>query len=82
MLMQWIVEMPDEAQAAALADDVAGGSVEDGRFSTGVSSGRLFALLVTGSSAVGVTPFESPATLAQLADATRTELEHAVQSTR
>jgi hypothetical protein len=48
-----------------------------GRFVTGVASGRLFSLLVAGSSMEGVDPFESPESLASLTNEMRRLLQEA-----
>jgi hypothetical protein len=77
MLMLWVVETPNATHAAALAGHVAGRSNAGGRFSVGVAHDHLFALLVGGSWTVGVEPFESPESLAEIAEQTRLVLTEA-----
>ncbi len=73
-LLLWVVELPDENQAAALVEDLPAPTADDERFSAGVAVGRLFSFLVAGSWAVGVEPYETPESLAVFAGQTREEL--------
>ena len=77
MLMAWIVEMPTPDDAAALLGCVRSDRRRDERFTFGLASGRLFALFVAGSGAVGVASFESPQTLRALAESVRSLLDEA-----
>jgi hypothetical protein len=52
---------------------------DDGRFTTGVAAGRLFALLVGGSNTVGVGPLETPDSLRAMALETRALMENALR---
>ena len=91
-LMVWILEMPTEQDAALLMRYVGARATErtaatprgraplDGRFSAGVASRRLFAILVAGSAQIGVAPFETYETLDVLAEGTRPLLDAALAS--
>lgn len=71
---QWVVEMPGAKEADALVQYVGMDARRGSRFAIGVASGRLFSLIVAGSFMEGVEPFESPESLAALADETRSLL--------
>jgi hypothetical protein len=67
MLVIWVAELPSSAEGAQLVADVGDGDTLDGRFVVGTTAGRLFVLLVAGSCQQGVEPFESAATVKDLA---------------
>jgi hypothetical protein len=71
MFVAWVVEMPGEGDCEQLVADVGTGTELDGRYVIGLAVGRLFALLVAGSWQQGVEPYESPSTLAELAEEAR-----------
>lgn len=71
IFIEWVVEMPAATDAEQLVADVGNGAPLSGRFAAGVSEGRLFALLVAGSSQEGIEPYESSLTLAELARQTK-----------
>jgi hypothetical protein len=77
MFFQWIVEVPTESEAKQLVEDAGSATSLGDRICVGVSSGRLFGLLVAGSFMQGVEPFESRETLAELAEQTRVLLAEA-----
>jgi hypothetical protein len=77
--VQWVVEMPTAEEATTLVEYVGVNTRLGGRFVTGVASGRLFSLLVAGSSMEGVDPFESPESLASLANEMRPLLQEAAR---
>jgi len=77
MFMQWIMEMPGDTEAAALAGYV-GDCPQSGRFTVGVCAGPLFALLVAGSTWAEEEPLESQETLTELAEQTRALMVKAV----
>ena len=72
--------MPTAEQANTLGTYVGVNTRLGGRFVIGVASGRLFSLLVAGSSMEGVAPFESPESLASLANDTRALLQEAADT--
>jgi hypothetical protein len=80
-LMLWVAELPTTTDAEGLVNDVGTGMDHDGRVIVGFSAGRLFGLLVAGSTTVGVEPFESPKTVAQLVEQIRPLLAQARQTT-
>jgi hypothetical protein len=69
--VQWVVELPSTEEANALVQCVGVNTRQGSRFVVGVASGRLFSLLVAGSTEDGVESFESAESLARLADETR-----------
>ena len=80
MLVQWAAEMPRaEEDANALAEYAGANRSTGSHFVIGEAHGRLFSLLVAGSSFEGVAPFESPETLAAIAKETRPLLEEAAR---
>ena len=75
-LMLWVVEMPTEQDANALRDCAPIRPASDGsRFNIGLSCGRLFSMIVAGSSMVGVAPIETSEGVQQLAEETRLLLQ-------
>ena len=77
--VQWVVEMPSAEEANRLVDYVGVNTPQPARFTIGLASGRLFSLLVAGSSMEGVKPFESPESLAAIASETRALLAEAAR---
>ena len=75
--VQWVVEMPTAEEANTLVEYVGVNTRLGGRFVTGVANGRLFSLLVAGSSMEGVASFEAPESLASIANETRALLQEA-----
>ena len=75
--IQWVVEMPSADEARTLVEYVGRDARLGGRFMIGVASGRLFSLLVAGSAMDGVDPFETPESLASIANQTRVTLQEA-----
>lgn len=78
MFIEWVVEMPAERDCEQLVADVGTGTELDGRYIIGLAVGRLFALLVAGSWQQGVEPYESPSTMADLAEEARVIMARAV----
>ena len=77
--VQWVVEMPTAEEANTLVEYVGVNTRLGGRFVTGVANGRLFSLLVAGSSMEGVASFETPESLASIANETRALLQEAAR---
>jgi len=77
--VQWVVEMPTAEEANTLVEYVGVNTRLAGRFVTGVASGRLFSLFVARSSIEGVEPFESPESLASIANEARALLHEAAR---
>jgi hypothetical protein len=80
-LVQWVVEMPTADEANTLVEYVGLNTRLGGRFVTGMAEGRFVSLLVAGSSMEGVDSFESPESLASLADEMRPLLQDAAHQT-
>jgi hypothetical protein len=78
--VQWVVEMPSAEEARTLVEYVGANTRLGSRFVTGVASGRSFSLLVAGSAWEGVDPFETPESLASIANDTRALLQEALKS--
>ncbi len=74
----WVVEMPTEEDAALLSKYVGDGAPVSARFSIGIACGRLFAIIVGGSTREGTEPYETPETLRALAAELRPLLAEAV----
>ncbi len=72
----WVVEMRTEREASTLRDYVGNGERLSGRFTAGICSDCVFAILVAGSCFEGVAPFESAESLALLAEEMRGLLVH------
>jgi hypothetical protein len=79
LFVQWVVEMPSAEEANRLVEYVGANAPQDTRFTIGLASGRLFSLLVAGSSMDGVKPFESPETLAAIAKEIRPFLQETAE---
>jgi hypothetical protein len=75
MLLAWIAELPQSDDGPQLVADVGRGDCCDGRFVVGVSTGRLFVLLVGGSWHTGVEPVESPEALRDMGSRIRRCIE-------
>jgi hypothetical protein len=75
--VQWVVEMSSAEDANALVQYVGVNARLDSRFVIGLASGRLFSLLVAGSSMQGVASFESAESLAAIEKETRAALHEA-----
>lgn len=79
-LFVWLIEMPDDAGAAALLRELPKDGVANGRQVAGVACGRLFALIAKGSGFAGRAPFESAESLAVLAESVRAEMARSLAS--
>lgn len=77
--VQWVVEMPSAEEARTLVEYVGVNTRLGSRFVIGVADGRLFSLLVAGSSMEGVASFETPESLASIATDTRALLQEAAR---
>lgn len=77
LLLVWVIEMPSSSDCENLVKAVGSGAPLSGRYAVGVSEGKLFAILVAGSVQEGVEPFESPSSLWELAEQTKTVLRSA-----
>jgi hypothetical protein len=75
MLVQWVAEMPSPEDANTLVEYAGANRSTGSHFVTGMARGRLFALLVAGSSFEGVEPFESAESFAAIAAETRPLLD-------
>lgn len=78
MFVLWLAELPTDREAEQLVG--CSGCQLAGRFALGFSVRRLFGLLVAGSVAAGVAPFESAESLHSLVRALRSEIEPKVES--
>ena len=79
MFVQWVAEMPSADGANTLARYAGINTAHRGRYATGVAVGRLFGLIVAGSSREGVAPFESPETIDGIARDLRALLEETLR---
>jgi hypothetical protein len=79
-LIQWVVEMPTAEAASALVEALGGHRHRGGRCVLGLSCGRLFSLIVAGSSVAGVESFETPDSLTSIATHTRALLFEALEA--
>ncbi|HET9515952.1 MAG TPA: hypothetical protein VFO95_18610 [Gemmatimonadales bacterium] len=79
-VMVWIAEMPCPEDCVQLAADVGRGLAQEGTVVVGVSTARLFTLCVAGSFQQGVAPYESPETVADLADRIRAVLSESAKA--
>jgi hypothetical protein len=77
--VQWVADMPSAEEANTLVEYVDVNTRLGSRFVIGVASGRLFSLLVAGSSMEGVDSFETPQSLASIANETRALLQETVR---
>ena len=77
--VQWVVEMPTAEEAGTLVEYVGVNTRLGSRLMVGVANGRLFSLLVAGSSMEGVASFETPESLASIANETRALLQEAAR---
>jgi hypothetical protein len=75
MFVEWVAEMPDAQDCEYLVEAVSAGTTLSGRYAVGVSERTLFALLVAGSVQEGVAPFETPSSLGEFANQTRSILK-------
>jgi hypothetical protein len=74
-----VVEMPSAKEARTLVEYAGVNTRLGSRFVIGMADGRLFSLLVAGSSMEGVDSFETPKSLASIADETRALLQEAAR---
>lgn len=79
MFVMWVAEATSPSDGVQLVADVGERSTGDSRSVGAVSAGKLFALLVAGSSRQGVEPFESAATVNDLCRGIRVVLEESAR---
>ena len=71
MLVLWLAEMPSAEDGQALVADVGNGGRHVGRSVAATAAGNVFAVLVAGSTQIGVAPHESRQSTRELIEQTR-----------